>query len=257
MLKYSIILPYHKRRDHLYNTLITFKHHYSKYKYEVIIIEDYKNYKDREEHQALYDVIDKFSNNIVIITGFSLIQDCYNPAPLYNLAAKLANNEFLIISSAECFHPTNILSELDREFDVDRNCYIVCACEDVVGPEGRGEVIRFKNFSEFNTTHRIWLQHSKFNNRGFHFCSAISKDKYLEIGGFDENFRFGVAYDDNDFRDNIIYHNIPIKLRDDLIVCHMNHKHIPVPNYGELVEINKGYYFVKLHNRNIKLEFDQ
>jgi len=256
-MKYSIILPYYKRRDHLYNTLITFKHHYNKYKYEVIIIEDYKNYEDGEEHQALYDVVDRFNNDIVILVGSFPLQDCHNPAPLYNIGANVAHGKFLIISSPECFHPIDILSGLDEEFDVDENCYIVCACEDVVGLEGKGKITRFENFSEFIVAHRLWFQHSKFNNRGFHFCSAISKEKYLEIGGFDENFGLGIAYDDNDFRDNIVYHNIPIKLRDDLVVCHMSHEYISVPNYRKLVEINKGYYFNKLNKRNIKLEFDQ
>jgi len=220
-------------------------------------VEDYKNCKDEKEHQVLCDIVDKFNDDIVILVVSSPLQDCHNPAPLYNMGVNEAFGEFLIISSPECFHPTDILSKLDKEFDIDKNCYIVCACEDVVGIGGKGKITRFENFSEFAVTHRLWFQHSKFNNRGFHFCSAIPKDKYLEIGGFDNNFGLGVAYDDNDFRDNIIYHNIPIKLRDDLVVCHMSHEYIPVPNYEKLVEINKRYYFDKLNKRNIKLEFDQ
>jgi len=255
-MKYSIILPYCKRKNYLYNTLISFKHHYNRNDYEVVIIEDYKNYEDTEEHIALHHLIAKFRGSINISWFYSILKDCYNPAPLFNLGAQLAVGKFFVISNPECFHSVDILSGLDEEFDVDENCYVICACEEVINPEGK--IIRFENFKDFNFVHRIWFQHSKHNNRGFHFCSAISKDKYHQIDGFDDKFALGAAYDDNDFRDNVIYHHIPIKLRDDLVACHMRHgSDIYIPNIKELVEINKRYYFDKLNKRNIKLEFNQ
>lgn len=48
-----------------------------------------------------------------------------------------------------------------------------------------------------------WYNHPIHNNRPFHFLSAISRTVLDKIGGFDENFRYGIWYDDNDFLDRI------------------------------------------------------
>lgn len=256
-MKYSIILPYYKRPDYLHNTLVSFEYHYHRKDYEVIVVEDHKNNKDIIHHATLIGILQKFNTRGMICgIAVSPLEGMWNPAPLFNIGVASCRGDILIISNPECIHEVDILSGLDYEFGRDPNCYVICGCEEVVPQEG--SIRRLFSFKDFKFKHRIWFQHSKFNNRGFHFCSAISKEKYNEIGGFDNTFAFGVGYDDNDFRDNVIYNNIPIILRDDLLVAHVRHgEDIIIPDRGTLTALNGEYYYEKLKNRGIELEFAQ
>ena len=48
-----------------------------------------------------------------------------------------------------------------------------------------------------------WYNHHYYNKRDFHFLSAFNKNLLTEIGGFCEDFKDGLWYDDNDFKNRI------------------------------------------------------
>jgi len=50
---------------------------------------------------------------------------------------------------------------------------------------------------------RGWYNHQIHNNRPFHFLSAVTRNTLNKVGGFDESFRNGIWYDDNDFLDRV------------------------------------------------------
>jgi len=229
-MKYSVLMPCYMRSGLLLNTLVSFLHHYgARNDFEVIVISDPK---DSDEERKALSSLPPF---VKVVTSPSRSS---NPAQAFNFGATLSSGEFLILTNPECFHQTDVLAGLDTRFFQNRSQYIVCACLYINGyPTG------IHNFGEFTYSSLGWYQHSDHNNRLLHFCSALPKDLFSKIGGFDEEYKDGICYEDADFREKVLAAGIPAIPADDLIVLHMDHSraYVDMP----LVEINKQIYFRK------------
>jgi hypothetical protein len=206
--------------------------------FEVLIVEDSKNAKDSTEHQKLLDIINKF-NELNIKHLISWYDDCYNPAPSFNFAARASLGEFLVITNPECMHSVDILTGFDSHFSIDRNLYVVCACQDVSWSGSHIE-----DFSSFKCTFIEWYQHTQRNSRLLHFCSAISKENFNAIAGFDEEFKKGIAYEDNDFINRVKRNKIQVIGDDNLLVYHLSHGR-EYQSDRDLIDINRKLYVSK------------
>lgn len=251
MVKYSIVMPYLKRDGWLFNTLVSYNHHYkNRNDYEVIIVEDIKNIENNEEHNKLKEVLKFFTINADKYIDIKLIKsnfvDNHNPAPLFNLGVKNASGKYIVITNPEGFHKDNILAGFDSIFDEKPECYVVCGCLNIH---------RFKLFTELFEDFRYeplaWYQHSKYRNAMFHFCSCLSKENYKKIGGFDERFAKGFAYDDDDLRETIKENNIQFVIRDDLLTFHQAHAStVKGINIDRLLKRNYTLYCLKRQKKS-------
>lgn len=245
-MKYSILMPYYRKRT-LHNTFLSFSHHYKgREDYEVIVMEDHKNISEREEHGALLDIINSFSSRINIRHIETNFNGCYAPSRLFNTGARNANGDFFVLTNPECFHLTDVLKGFDLELTRDPNVYVVAAC---INASYNGIINKFEDF-KYEAI--IWYQHSRHNNRRLHFCSVISKKLYNKIGGFDEAYAGGFQYDDNDFLRTIFANNIAVITKDDLIVVHMKHGYGHIPSKKALCKINKQYYANKWRGGSVQ-----
>jgi glycosyltransferase involved in cell wall biosynthesis len=231
-MKYSILMPFINRGGKLIHTLNSFKNLYrDRNDYEVIIIEDAKNEEDIAPILDMYRR--SFGMNIQLVK--SKIQDCYNPAPLFNEGAIVADGEILILTSPEILHASDVLGGLDDEFTetpLDDLKYVICSCK-----------------NQGNRDNLPWYQHSMYRNKQYHFCSAMSRDLYSALQGFDNEYGKGIAYDDDDFLRTIKNggkYNLVVEIitRDDLETHHQWHAKITVrvPGYREKLMINRNYY---------------
>lgn len=252
MKKYSIIFPYYKRAGQLHNSLISFQHHYSnRNDYEIIIVEDIKNYNNQEEHEKVLKVLKFFTQDADKVINIKLIKsdfnDCYNPAPLFNLGVQNSNGEYLIITNPEIFHKDNILSACDEILFKHDNPYIVFSCLNV--DEYKENIL---SFEEFTFKPKMWYQHLKYRNALFHFCSCLSKRQYQEIGGFDERYSSGVAYDDDDFRETINKAGIQFIATDSFLTLHQDHGSVfeRLPDFEKRLNKNKALYYLKKQNKS-------
>lgn len=230
-MRYSVIMPYHKRAEQLTNTIKSLQKHYGfRYDWEIVLIEDRKNYNNPKEHEKLMSIIGHFSGGIAIKYAVATAKKtCWNPSPHFNQAAELAKGTYLVLTSPECEHKNNILYGFDVEFWLNPDKYIICGCEDKSLPTG-------------------WRQHSQHNRTRFHFCSAISKERYTNIGGFDEKYADGIAYDDNDFLCKVLSaEGITVVERDDLVVVHQPHEkeHFKLRDRKVLWLKNRNYFIEK------------
>jgi len=240
-MNYSIIMPYYKRSKHLFCTLLSFKHHYGDRKdFEVVIIEDVKNLSDATEHKLLLDVIDAFKNDMSIMLLSPQFEPSYNPVKYFNHGVKCCNGKFIILTNPEIFHRSNILGGLDIEFDKNCTAYVICSCQSANNSNKDA-----KSFDEFTYSSNEWYQHSYFNNRRLHFCSAIMKSMFVDIGMFDEKYFGGIAFDDDDLRENIINNNIHVVLKDELVTVHIEHSRSYQTSQMHLVKKNYYYYMSK------------
>lgn len=237
-VKYSILVPYYKRIGHLHNSFISFIFHYAtRNDYEIIIAEDLKNVQNKEDHNSLLNTISKFNDRINIIHSTVSVKT-WNPVLGFNVAANKASGEYFIITNPECFHATNILKGLDEEFKKDPNSYVICSSRNYKGCN-----FFIDNYDDLGGREAEWYQHSVYRNANFHFCTAISKKNWYKIGGFDEKYAQGIAYDDADFRNSVYKAQLPVKVRNDLFTIHIDHNSFPSPpNAQKLVNKNRITY---------------
>lgn len=240
--RYSLIMPYYNRANQLYNSLSSFCYHYKdRHDYEVVIIEDGKTIKEEARHNELLTVINCFNSTINIVHIQTDYEDCWNPAPLICDGVDASSGEFLVLTNPEVFHKSNILSALDTEFIKENDYYVVCACENVKIDRYYEDVI---NMDDFKYEHLMWYQHSEHRNRLLHFCTAISRDQYDNIGGFDRRYRYGAGVEDVDFVEKVKKWGLPIIVRDDLVTLHQDHGQAQsiIPNYDRLHKINQNLF---------------
>lgn len=208
-------MPYYNKPD-VRIALDSFCHFYGRRNdYEVLIIEDSKNFETKDFHDTLISITDRFKEKINIKVIVDPIES-FNPSTKYNLGVRESTGDIIILTNPETPHTVDILSALDSE-DFNNN-YIVCSCSAMYLIKDGG------NFKDSEYQFHYWYQHTKLgNNFNYHFCTAISKENYSKCGGFDERFSKGIAYEDANFVKRIIKSNINIKNRDDLIVYHLEH----------------------------------
>ena len=233
-MKYSIIMPYYKKRT-LHNTLVSYAHHYrDRDDYEVIVLEDCKNVADKEEHGALLGIVESFNKTVPIRHVETDFKNCYAPCRMFNAGVRMAKGHFIVLTNPECFHLTDVLGAFDGELSKDPDAYVVAACFNAISA---GNVDKFKDFKYMQMN---WYQHSKHMPRGLHWCSVISKRNYYGVGGFDEGYASGFAREDVDFFRTIEESDIQVVFKDDIIVVHISH-----PNMSSklgLLAINQKYY---------------
>jgi GT2 family glycosyltransferase len=68
-----------------------------------------------------------------------------------------------------------------------------------------------------------WYNHSNYRPEAFHFCSAITKKDLYDLGGFDERYADGYAWDDNELVHRIKLKKMNIDFIDNKVALHLWH----------------------------------
>ena len=131
-----------------------------------------------------------------------------NPCVPMNRAVAHAKGQILVLTGPEIEHREPVLYSMGM--GLQPNDYVVAACRDTSG---------------------AWLCASHVrggeNGRGamptgsgFHFCAMLHRSLFERAGGFDEDYRDGQAFDDNDWLFRLERAGARFILRDDLVVWH-------------------------------------
>jgi hypothetical protein len=239
-MRYYIIMPYYKRPE-LRFSLKSYTIFYSgRNDVEIILIEDSKNAESAVHHEELFNTlkIHGGSLNIKVITD---PVRSYNPSTKYNLGVKNASGDIIMLTNPETPHRTDILGVLDKEHPED--VYNVCSCLAMYLSKENQDLFN----SEFQE--HMWYQHSVHRNALYHFCTVLSKKNYLKIGGFDERYSNGIAYDDDNFVRRVLHGAIQMISRDDLLTYHIEHPRdysISSEEYRRLWRINNALWASQL-----------
>jgi len=129
----------------------------------------------------------------------------------------MAEGEFVIMTNPECAHVTDILSGFDEELAKNKNVYVVAACAN-----GGVQTKVPDSFEGFTYAQSKWYQHSVHYNRCLNWCTVLSKENYIKVGGFNEEFDNGLGRADVQFA-KMVRKAVPFVLRDDLICVHQAH----------------------------------
>lgn len=224
----SILIPNKNRDNLLSNTLMSInRQNYSIV--EVLIFGEY-NVKD----------LDKYKFPITIISDPDLL-NCTTPVKIYNKLAKLARGELLIIQQPECYHVTNILDCVNK--NSSNSNYLVFPVFALPNQDanilfeklisGNSETVVYKGFvnmmmekiEQLKLNYHYckgWYHNSQYNNSCLNFLSAISRENFDNMLGFDERYWDGHWYYNNEFLERVKLF-LQIQSQDDHLCIHQWH----------------------------------
>lgn len=233
----SIILPYYNRLPLLINTMRSFEHFYIDKDVEVIIVDDGSSDEHRLDNREF-----KIKTKIIRIENKNGINPCYP----YNVGVRHSSGDILILSSPETFHTRDMFS-ITNNFDMLNNdTYLLFSVFCLTQSNMINEILNESNFNvviknvndnmskfymnlgengyPFNNNFGSWYLHSQIRSTGLNFFTAITREKYYGMSGFDERFRFGTGFDDNEFKDRLLISNTKFIYYDEAIAIHINHE---------------------------------
>ena len=169
----SVTMPYYNRLDELKRSVAAYEKLYSDY--DISICDDRSS--PRLEHI--------FSPNVVIdtITGSS---EPRNPCVPINLAVNGARYDIIVLTNPEIEHREDVFTSMLEL--LDKNSYVTARCVDDRGVLAGKEV-------DYSKSGRLPVPEGAH----FHFCAMLCRELWEKAGGFDEDYRFGQACEDNDW----------------------------------------------------------
>ena len=121
------------------------------------------------------------------------------PAVPYNMGIKYAldhNPDIVVVQNAECYHVGDVLMYANDHL-ADNYISFACWNESPGSTDLLADIAKDDPFrTDGGTTG--WYNHKRWNPRAFHFCNAYNAEDIRALNGFDERFKDGAGYDDND-----------------------------------------------------------
>jgi glycosyltransferase involved in cell wall biosynthesis len=217
----SIVMAYHNRRKQFEQTFGSILKYSIQKDIELIIVDDAS-----KESERLEDIISCLS--WVKLIRIEPKDKCWvNPCIPYNIGFNKVTGDKVIIQNPECEHIGNIIEFVENNL-TDHN-YLSFACQ------------AYNQKGQF----KQWYNHPIINSTNLHFCSAITKKNLDILGGFDERFSDGLAYDDNEFLHRVKRLGLSVECVEYPFVKHQWHEkidHFANPKYRELIKRNKAIF---------------
>lgn len=151
----------------------------------------------------------RFDGTNVINVRLPYKDRALNPCVAINAAVKNSRRQVIVLTNPGTEIKAGMLERMLAE--IDDSTYVAAACRDI--DTGR------------------WLCHSTVRGgehgrgpmpegSGFHFLSMLTRSLWDKAGGFDEDYRQGQAYDDNDFLWRLHRAGATFKVLDDVVIEH-------------------------------------
>jgi mannosyltransferase OCH1-like enzyme/GT2 family glycosyltransferase len=214
----SIIMAFYQRQALLDKTLESIKTSSIK-DYELILVDD-------------------ASNEPLVCDGAKIIRvnkrdkwyTCSGVA--FNMGLREATGDVIVIQNPECYHMGDILSYVEKNIQpnvyLSFGCYAINAEETVAFHNGIMPILQNRIFT--GSDRNGWYNHTRYRPVAYHFCSAIMRKDLDRMGGFDERYARGVAFDDDDLIRRIKNRGMIVKIIDEPYVIHQYHTHFEFEN---------------------------
>lgn len=190
----SIVMPYYMRQHALDCGLASIRALYHGLDYEIVICDD-------------------GSPVPVIAPGCRIVtlpvkHHALNPCVPINRAVAAALGDIIVITNPEIEHRMPVLAAMLAV--CGKPDYVMAACQDVSGKWLCASSVRGGQDGRGPMPY----------GSGFHFCAMLTRGLFERAGGFDEAYRDGQAFDDNDWLFRLQQAGARFCLRDDLVVWH-------------------------------------
>lgn len=244
----SIIIPSFKRADLLYYGLRSIREQLIERDIEIIVLND--GILDATE-----DVCNKFGAHH-IFTGHRNLANLKWRCPGYaiNIGVKQSLGSVLLLTVPEIYlNSRDVVEKLYQEIKQHPSCMAIPKGYDDINSSFLRHIKNNGNFENYPLKQTLVNLHTDYP-----FCLALSKYRFLEVGGYDEDFT-GWGYDDTDFvlrlkNSGSEYHRLY-----DLSVVHLYHERsrVGITNHQEMLEYNKNLYLTRngVIQRNVGREW--
>lgn len=249
--KVSIVMPYYNRINQLYLTLRTLEHWCKNLDVEVVIVDDAS-----DQVCSPAPIIGKFDLNINLIEIKKEDKKWINPCHCFNIGFKEAKGEIIIIQSPETFHLGQVIGKAIATVTPDN--YVLFPCKSIKS-DWTERLWNFRDVPDciskiegvikpILNAGGAWYHHPTRNPTCYHFLSAINRNTLLEVlGGFDERYAKGFAFDDNEFLERI--KRSPLEIvqvsSNDTVGVHQWHPNVNQANCKDILWQNNWRLFIE------------
>jgi glycosyltransferase involved in cell wall biosynthesis len=217
-MKTSVIITSFKRANLLKHTLESICVNYPKIDFEIIIINDGIE-DDTENVCNLYK--DKLDIKYYFTGQRNLDKETWRcPSIPINYGVSKSNGDIIILSCAEMFQINDCIDLLSNPLIENPNLMTIPIIDD-----DDGNFLKMLEEKDYNQT----LNLSVLKNNYLPFLMGVSRKKFLEIRGYDEEFSNGIGFEDNDFIDRM-RSNGCVTLQTGARAIHLYHQHLLVSN---------------------------
>lgn len=266
MSKISIVTAYYNRKKALWRTLKTMEK--SSFKdFELIIVDDASDSSQR---------IDDFAEEFDFIRLVRIEPEDkhhMNPCIPFNLGFSLVTGDIVIIQAPECLHMGDILSFVND--NSKNNQYLVFSCYslgettsnrldnvDFNLPIEDLELTISNSIGTFNPNSCLkgrydsWFVHPIYRLIHLNFLTSIMTKDLLGLGGFDERFANGYAFEDAEFITRINKKKMDVKLIEVPFCVHDFHSSVEqgITDIHSKQLKNKTLYEKCIRSTNYKIE---
>lgn len=222
----SIVTSYYNRKKLFYETLKSIsKTKYSNF--EVVVVDD-----GSDKHERLEDLKNEFG--FLKVIRIEKEDKWYkNPCIPFNIGIKSLTGDIIILQNPECYHVNDILTYA-YENSNDSNYLSISTY--ALDKKLTAKFLKIENKKEFfqklpqqefvGETLLGWYNHSKYRPVYYHFCSIMTKNSMNLLGGFDERYADGIAFDDNEILERINRLKLNTIICDNVSVVHLYHDSI-------------------------------
>jgi len=187
-------MPYYMRQEALDRSLESLRRLNWAYELEIVIADDGSPVPVRAPG--------------CIVESLPVKHHALNPCVPMNRAVARSTGDVIVLTGPEIEHRTPVLGPMIMTLGPDD--YVIAACQDVSGRMLCGSAIRGGEDG----------RGAMPAGSGFHFCAMLQRQLFERAGGFDEDYRDGQAFDDNDWLFRLERAGARFHMRDDLVVWH-------------------------------------
>lgn len=200
MNKISIVIAYYNRHKLLLETINSISQ--TKYiNYEIIIVDDCSDDIDIVKQNTQHN--DKIK---IIHIDKQTKGTRTNPCSVFNTGFNHTTGDIIIIQNPESYHIDDIITYTANHLREQE--YLVYSAYNLHSEKANNCFITLQNKTYSNLINPDiipqeenklqWYHHEKYRRSYYHFCSAIHKTDLQMIGYFDDNYKHGVCFDDDD-----------------------------------------------------------
>ena len=237
MAKVTIVMTYWNRKPQLINTLRSIE----KYGHDVkiIIVDDASTNGD--------DILCLQNDNVRVITMKN--KTWINPCIPFNTGFSQVDTEVVILQNAECMHNGDVVGHVLN--NIGKNIYLNYSAlsisdsmtKEVSAGGDVADIVAPYMDKAFDANSWIgWYNHPKYRDKMYHFCSAIMREDLYDLGGFDERFADGLAYDDDEFIQRVIKKRMDVRIIRHPFVVHQFHEKFQPDGAEQLMGINRDRF---------------
>jgi glycosyltransferase involved in cell wall biosynthesis len=269
-VRISIVTAYYNRKLAFWRTLKTIEK--SEFKdFEFIVVDDAS-----DSNQRVEDFAEKFKF-MKLIRIEPQDKKHINPCIPFNMGFGKARGDIVIIQNPECMYMGDVLSFVAN--NSKENQYLVFSCYSL--GETTSNKLESVNFNlstadfESDVVNTIggfigrgcdggsrydsWFVHPIYRKAYFNFLTSVTRRDLYDLGGFDERFAGGYAFDDADFVSRIQKKGMDVKMVERPFCLHQYHVSIlaGIPNFRAKELRNEHLYkeFAKSSNYKVRNSF--